>query len=211
MKCEPEIQNARDVPIRHGKPVPLCLAARSHARLARLRSLICGCVALVPALGIPQATLAQEVPSTAQEIIDDAIESALQSNQKSRGHGGGVCIIVVTDDGAIYNMPGTNRLTSSGSGGRPGRASVYASRKSYRLSIDPPLGFRSAPAGGNSGVVFSTSFSGNGATSFSRRPGSSDQKLREGVTRVEVDFVADRGNDTFPAGSYQAELNLRCE
>jgi hypothetical protein len=210
MKRKPEIHKARRLLPWYGKLEPVCAASRRLAPLAGLRRLVCGCLAFLPALVVTEAASAQEVPSTAQEIIDNALESALQSNEKSRGRGQ-VCMIVVTDDGEIYNMPGTNRLTSSGAGGRPGRAAVYASHNSFRLSIDPPLGFRSAPTGGNNGVVFTTSFSGNGATSFSRRPGSSDQKLREGVTQVEVDFVADRGNDTFPAGNYQAELLLRCE
>ncbi|MCB1387370.1 MAG: hypothetical protein KDJ80_15640 [Nitratireductor sp.] len=144
------------------------------------------------------------LPAKAQEPILDF------TNDKANGRDQ-TCLIYVTEDGALHQRPGTNELSSFGAGGRPGRLEVTATHNSFKLSIEQPFGFRVAPQDGNQNVVFTSSFSGTGATNFSLRPGNERQKLQIGTTHVEAHLVADRGGDSFPAGTYQAQLTVRCE
>jgi hypothetical protein len=121
------------------------------------------------------------------------------------------CEIVLFSGGTMRPSPDNTELTSSSFGGVSGRAQVVATNSSYKISIDDPMGFASAPPGADDGTIFSTSYSGTGDTSFSRTAGNIPVNIKNGTTNVEVDLTALKNNDAFPAGTYSASLTLRCE
>ncbi len=149
---------------------------------------------------------------TRDEIIEEAIKAPTKDFEtNARGNNRQYCEIIVNESGEIHPRPGTNTLSSLYAGGRAGRAQVLATNSSFRISIDPPLGFRLAPPNGNDGAIFTTSYSASGATNFSNQPGIIAQRIKRGVTNIEAHLTADRGQSPFPAGQYSAEIVMRCE
>jgi hypothetical protein len=121
------------------------------------------------------------------------------------------CEIVVQETGVMTANVGATKLSSQGFGGEPGKADVTTNTGSFYVSIDRPNGFSLAPNGGNSDVVFTSTISGRGKTSFGDTPGDSRIKLKNGLTNVEINLEAAKQSGPFPAGRYRAELTLRCE
>jgi hypothetical protein len=121
------------------------------------------------------------------------------------------CEIVVQSNGVMAANVLATRLSSQGYGGEPARADVTTNTGSFYASIDRPNGFSLAPNGGNTDVVFTTSLSGTGKTNFADAPGDSRVKLKNGLTKVEVNLEAAKQSGPFPAGHYRVELTLRCE
>jgi len=124
---------------------------------------------------------------------------------------GHYCMIMLSGAGSLGVSYDSTQMGSKQPGGRSGTALVEATRSSYRLSLDTPASFSSSPPGGNDGTDFKTSFSGNGSTNFSERPGTRKVKLKKGKSRISTHFYASKTAETFPAGNYTAELTLRCE
>lgn len=121
------------------------------------------------------------------------------------------CAIVLVEAGQLRQGVDGMELSSKLAGGRPGVIQVSAKGGRFRLSIDDPVGFRNAPTNGNQDMTLIRSFLGYGATNFAERPGSSSVQLKNGDTTIETHLVAQRISDPFPAGSYDAELTVRCE
>ena len=150
-------------------------------------------------------------PKTADEIIEEALEGETFLEKDYRQPKNNYCQIVLGNEGVLREVPGLFELSSKSAGGRPGSAQVMTSNASFRVSIDTPLGFHSAPRDGNNGVVMAASYSGHGASNFSETPGSIQHKLKKGLTNIEAHLVAHRNGEPFPAGNYAAVLTLRCE
>jgi hypothetical protein len=157
------------------------------------------------AAGVP----ALDEPGAANEEAE-ALMKELSRAQPGQGNNQ-FCAIIITSDGQLAASPEANELSSMTFGGRPGQAEIIATNSSYTLSIDAPLGFSLAPAGGNDSMLIRTSYSGFGATSFSATPGNVPIRLKRGSTTVSANMVATKTSSLFPAGQYRAELTLRCE
>lgn len=121
------------------------------------------------------------------------------------------CHINILQDGALRPNVDATALSSKEAGGIPGSALVRTKGGRYSLQLDTPVGFNTAPVGGNDNVVFATTFSGYGRTNFSERPGESRVRLKNGDTNVEVHFLARKLNGSFQAGNYSSTVTLRCE
>lgn len=131
------------------------------------------------------------------------------SNAQNTKH---FCLIERISDGSIQPNIQNTEITSRQFGGYSGRLKVTATRSSYRLVVDDPLGFEYSPANAGNAAEYKTFFLGNGATNFAERPGNEPVKIKKGETFIETHFVATKlNNNTFPAGNYNAKLTLRCE
>ena len=124
------------------------------------------------------------------------------------------CVVLVRRGGTMTQNVGGDVLSSKNAGGVTGIADVY-SIFNYQVTVDPPPFFLTAPAGGNNGVSFETTFSGTSITNgvnFGEQAGNIPVTLNSGFsgTRVTVDVTATRP-DGFPAGSYQTVSIVRCE
>ncbi|MEM9280128.1 MAG: hypothetical protein AAGA76_16320 [Pseudomonadota bacterium] len=129
-----------------------------------------------------------------------------------QGNGTQSCQILIVNPGIINPNIENTELSSKVYGGRAGVAQITTTNASYSISIDQPLGFSGTPVGGNDSVNMTTSFSGNGATNFSEKPGNVQTRLESGTTLVETHLTARRlTGDPFPVGDYSTQLNLRCE
>jgi hypothetical protein len=124
------------------------------------------------------------------------------------------CVITLIQSGELGVSPDMRQLSSKLAGGRPGIADI-TSRRNYFISVDGPSFFMTAPAGGNNGVTFTTTYSGTDISrgrNFAEQPGSQAVRLRGNVstTRVNIHLVANRP-DNFPGGDYSALTVVRCE
>ncbi len=124
------------------------------------------------------------------------------------------CVVILGRQGQLGVSPDLRQLSSKISGGVSGVADIY-SLIGYQISVDGPSFFMTAPAGGNNGVAFTTTFSGSNifrGITFPEQPGSQQVRLNAGfsITRVNIHLVADRP-DSFPSGSYTAITTVRCE
>lgn len=111
-----------------------------------------------------------------------------------------------------------NTLGSKQAGGSSAGATITASSllctilnllDCYSVSALAPAAFISAPNGGDTNVSFASVFRLDG--SGLDIPGSSPQKLTNGTHTIQVDLTATKSPGIFPAGSYQAEVTVRCE
>lgn len=177
---------------------------------------------LVPALVVAIATALAAAPALAQNTNPtgngaNALKNlqnmfkAANANGNGNGNGNQFCAIVVTQGGQLRASPDNMTLSSQIMGGQAGTAEVVATNGAYSLSIDQNAGFSTQPAGGSANTTFSSTFSATGATNFADTPGQIPQKIKQGTTQVETNFIATRTNDPFPAGNYTGELVLRCE
>ncbi len=160
-------------------------------------------VAALLLLGNGGAALAQTVESN--DFAKDFAAAAAAAPERQ------FCEIIVQQMGVMAANVGATKLSSQGYGGEPGRADVTTNNGSFYASVDRPNGFSLAPNGGNSDVVFTTTISGRGKTNFGDAPGDSRIKLKNGLTKVEINLEAAKQSGPFPAGRYRAELTLRCE
>ena len=143
------------------------------------------------------------------EVVDGLINDAARNNGNGNGH---ACVIVITESGQFGTNINGSVLSSKVANGRAGRAQIFASNGSYRLSIDPPLGFDIAPAGANPDYSMITSMMGSGATNFSETPGAMQVRLKRGSTNIEAHLAAKTTNgNPFIPGNYGSEITLRCE
>lgn len=127
------------------------------------------------------------------------------------------CTIVIDASGVMVPSPSITSLNSTGAGGGSARATVTTNsalcsilglRNCYRISVVAPAGFQSAPAGGGTGVTFTSSYQiGGGALLLGLIPTT----LLNGTYTVTADLTASRASGVFPAGDYEAVSTLRCE
>ena len=121
------------------------------------------------------------------------------------------CQLVLTQAGSMHPSVDRKRLSSTMAGGQPGYVNVTTTNGRYRLFLDVPKSFASAPARGNDNVKFAAGFRGNGATNFGPTAHTQSRKLRRGMTRVMTNIHATKTHGAFPAGHYSAALTVRCE
>ncbi|BCM20933.1 hypothetical protein [Mesorhizobium sp. J8] len=130
----------------------------------------------------------------------------------------GTCTIMIGASGTMKPNPAINIFGSKQAGGSSAGATITASSllctvlnllDCYSVSAPAPIAFSSAPSGGDTDVTFATVFRLDG--SGVDIPGSSPQKLTNGTHTIQVDLTATKSPGIFPAGSYQAEVIVRCE
>lgn len=121
------------------------------------------------------------------------------------------CTIIVGNPGLLRQNADTSRLSSTFAGGRAAQAQLIATNSRYRASVDTPTGFSVFPNGGSFNTHFKASFSSSGASNFFSTAHSIEQKVKKGVSNVEVHLTASRFDGSFPAGNYAANVTLRCE
>lgn len=124
------------------------------------------------------------------------------------------CIIFVTQSGALVPNVDATQLSSKLPGGVAGKAEIWSFRK-YDISVSSPTYFNTYPTGGDVGVNFTTTFSGQSlrkGKTFDEQSGDIPVSTRNrfGRTQVTVNLVADKP-DGFPAGDYSAQTVVRCE
>lgn len=134
---------------------------------------------------------------------ENLIEWAASSNQH-------FCMVVVGNPGTIAPAIGNAAMSSKVAGGYSGTAEITATNSSYRATIMAPAGFSSSP-NLSAPVTFEAEFSGTGATNFFNTPGLTEVRIKRGVTSISADLTAKIHGSVFAAGSYQAEITLRCE
>lgn len=121
------------------------------------------------------------------------------------------CQIVLTQAGSMNPSVDRRKLSSRIPGGKPGYANVTTTNGRYRIHVDLPVSFVSAPVQGNDDVKFAAGFRGNGATNFGPTKYTLSRKLRRGMTRITTNMHARKTVGAFPSGHYSAALTLRCE
>lgn len=131
-------------------------------------------------------------------------ESAVAMNKHT-------CQILISSQGQLGTRFDGKVLGSREPGGLSGYADVSATNSSYRIALDGPYGFSQSPNGGGDNVIYSSSFSGYGATNFAETPGTISVKLKRGNSRITVDAKAEKTSNVFPAGYYGMQVTLRCE
>ncbi|TIP04662.1 MAG: hypothetical protein E5X76_05750 [Mesorhizobium sp.] len=130
----------------------------------------------------------------------------------------GTCAIVIGASGTMKSNPAIDILGSKQAGGSSAGATITANSTlcsilnlldCYTVSAPAPIAFTSAPSGGDNNVSFASVFrlDGSGVDIL----GSSPQKLTNGTHTIQVDLTATKSSGIFPAGSYQAEVTVRCE
>lgn len=142
------------------------------------------------------------------------------------GIGSEICIVEVINAGTLAPRLNFRRLSSKEAGGSAGMA-IVTSRKfgagsgagaRFRVSLDEPTSFDSAPVGGNDNVVFRTRFSGTSISNgrnFGERRGTRSvglPRLGTTITQIDAHLIARKtGGNIFEAGDYSATAVLRCE
>lgn len=129
----------------------------------------------------------------------------------------GTCTINVLSSGDMASNAMIDRLSSKEAGGQPARVSVKTNSlvcyvlgllDCYRISAPAPAGFLSSPAGGGSGVTFSTSYSIGAGPDIA---GHIKTEVLNNTHNVAIHLAAQRSSGVFPAGLYQAQVTVRCE
>jgi hypothetical protein len=130
----------------------------------------------------------------------------------------GTCTIMIGASGTMKSNPSINIFGSKQAGGSSAGATITASSllctllnliDCYSVSAPAPIAFTSAPSGGDTNVSFASVFRLDG--SGLDNPGSAPQKLTNGTHTIQVDLTATKSPGIFPAGSYQAQVTVRCE
>ncbi len=140
-------------------------------------------------------------PDNAAEAIAAVYAAAAAGNKQ-------YCAIMLTSEGQIHPNPGNTELSSRAFGGVPGEADVVATNSSFQLSIDPVLGFSSAPQGAANGASFIPSYSGSGDTSFTDTPGNIPIRVKKGMTHVLVNFRATKSGHRISGGAVSREFDF---
>lgn len=143
----------------------------------------------------------------------------VQAGQGNMYFGGDVtnaaaCIIFVTQGGNFTPNTNATQLSSKLPGGVAGKAEIWSFRK-YDISVSSPTFFDTYPTGGDTGVNFTTTFSGRSlrrGRTFPEQSGDIPVRTKNRFSRTEitVHLVADKLNG-FPAGNYSAHTVVRCE
>lgn len=121
------------------------------------------------------------------------------------------CGIVVTRNGLLRTNANARVLTSGGSGGQHGLASVTANSNAFRLYVDQPTDFTTRPVADTAPEQdFRARIRSNGATTFNWT--RNDRALNVGTSNVRVQFRARKfAGNSFANGNYAATVVIRCE
>lgn len=172
------------------------------ARIRQTSRVTLAVAAIAAGLALHAGARADEVHGGAF-AAENLIEWAAASNKH-------FCMVIVGSPGTMAAAIGNASMSSKFAGGYAGTADITTTNASYRASIVAPSAFINSPnlAGP---VTFAAEFSGSGATNFFNTPSLTEVKLKNGVTNIKADLTAKIEGAVFAAGSYQAELTLRCE
>lgn len=129
----------------------------------------------------------------------------------------GTCTIMVDSNGTITVNPALNVLGSRQAGGQAATVRVnpqslvciiLALLDCYSISTPPSATFLAAPAGADANTSFSSIFKINGGADIS---GNTPVVVPNGTKTLQIDLTATKSTGIFPAGSYQAQVIVRCE
>lgn len=129
----------------------------------------------------------------------------------------GTCTITVLSSGTLGHDPMIDTLGSREAGGAAAQVQIQANSvictvlgllDCYRISAPPPAAFIGYPSGGDAGITFSSSYNINGGPDVA---GATPSEVLNGTHTVAVDLAANRSAGMFPAGTYQAQVTVRCE
>lgn len=135
------------------------------------------------------------------------------------------CQIEILRDGTFGVNPNLRAMNSRNFGGLPAEVQV-TSRKfgrgagpgpRFRITLEPPSTFITAPPGGNTNLQWRSWFSGTSVSNginFGLRNGVSGRRLPRfgtSVTLITAHLRARKSTGIFPAGTYRAEAVFRCE
>ena len=135
------------------------------------------------------------------------------------------CIIEVQQDGTFGTSPNLRVLNSQNFGGSGAQILVTSIKRAtgaspgarFRITLEPPSSFTTAPPGGDDNVNWRTRFTGSSVSNginFGMRNGTNARRLpRAGtsVTQITGHLRARKTSGIFPAGNYRAEALFRCE
>ncbi|MGI9350485.1 MAG: hypothetical protein ACR2O3_02880 [Rhizobiaceae bacterium] len=136
------------------------------------------------------------------------------------------CEIQVLRDGTFGVSPNFRALNSQNFGGIGAEIQVTSRKRSqgaapgprFRITLEPPASFTTAPPGGDDNVAWRTRFSGvsvSNGVNFNTRNGLNARRLpRTGtsVTLVTGHLRARKPvGELFPTGNYVAIATFRCE
>jgi hypothetical protein len=144
-------------------------------------------------------------------ILSPTKSSAATANVPFTGAVLSVCVLTVGTPGVIAPNSSYTQLSSKNAGGSAGTVTALATGTGFAITTEAPSSFTSAPAGGGTNAAFASSYSGSGATTISSTDGATQTSLNAGTTNLDVHLTATKSSGTFPAGSYSAEVLVRCE
>lgn len=153
-------------------------------------------------LAILAVAVAAAIPGSAFAVTGDIQFDGTVSN---------TCSITVVDAGTLATNVGQTVLGSEETGGAAGTATIVTTSAAYSISADAPSAFTNAPTGGNTNVTFAANYSASGASSIGQTDGGTATGLSTGSYDVNVNMAATKSTGSFPSGSYDATVVLRCE
>ena len=121
------------------------------------------------------------------------------------------CILTAGLTGSITANSNNTELNSKNALGRASRVVAVATGAGFKVTTIAPSAFVTAPAGGNTGNSFSSTYSLSGVTTASDVAGATPTTLNTGGTNVDVDLDVDKTSGFFTAGAYVAQVTVRCE
>lgn len=143
--------------------------------------------------------------------ISVSAASAATGNVPFSGLVTSTCVLTVGTPGVLAPSTDFTHLNSQAAGGSPGSIAVLSTGTVFKVSAVAPTSFTAAPAGGNSNVNFSASYSGSGATSIGATPGTTLTSVNAGTTNLSINLDSVKSTGTFDAGTYVTEVIVRCE
>lgn len=129
----------------------------------------------------------------------------------------GSCTIVIGASGTMTPSPALSVFGSKQAGGSFATATVnpqslvcniLALLDCFSISAPAPAAFLSAPSGAADNMTFASVFRIDGGADL---PGNVPVMVANGTKTIQVDLTATKSSGIFPAGSYQAQVTLRCE
>lgn len=129
----------------------------------------------------------------------------------------GSCTIIIGASGTMTADPALGVLGSRQAGGSAAMLTVnpqsivcniLALLDCFSISAPAPASFLSAPSGAADNMTFASIFRIDGGADL---PGNTPVMVPNGLKTVQVDLTATKSSGIFPAGSYQAQVTVRCE
>jgi hypothetical protein len=150
-------------------------------------------------------------------VICLAAAVALLAAQEARSAIIGSCTIMIGPSGTMMANPTLNVLGSRQAGGNAATVTInpqsllcniLALIDCYSISAPAPVSFLTAPSGAADNMTFASIFKINGGADI---PGNTPVMVANGTKTVQVDLTATKSSGIFPAGTYQAQVTVRCE
>lgn len=128
----------------------------------------------------------------------------------------GTCTINIGSTGTLAANPAISVLGSTQASGSAASVtittastlcSILALLDCYGISAPAPTNFLSAPSGGDANVTFASTYTIAGVT----YAGSTITRVSNATRTIPINLTATKSTGIFPAGSYHAEVTVRCE